>query len=796
MKKFSPDEKPPVGKNQCFVRNGCRLSVLTDRLLRIEVQNSSVFCDSPTQAVVNRSFCKTDCTFTCSDAEVIVKTKSTEFVFNLKTRRLTAITLGDGRTVTDFTRGNLGGTGRTLDNTNGFCRLCDGVLSKNGAAVFDDSDSLILTSDGHFARRRCKESDKYYFAYGFDYNEAVHDYFCLTGFPPLIPRFALGNWWSRYKAYTQDEYEALMNRFIKEKIPLTVATVDMDWHWVDVEKKFGANAKKIYDKNNIMEKVYSVLFPGWTGYSWNTDLFPEPEKFLDFLHKKNLKVTMNLHPAAGCRFFERAYGDFCRFMEIDPDSEEVIRFDLSNDKFIEGYFEILHRPHEESGVDFWWIDWQQGKNSDVDGLDPLAALNRYHYIDNNRGGKRGLILSRFSGPGAHRYPIGFSGDTFMTWASLDFQPFFTATASNIGYTWWSHDIGGHTFGVRDDELYLRWIQFGVFSPIMRLHSTSNEFMGKEPWMYRSDVCDYATRALRLRHRLIPYIYTANRRTYEDGIPLIRPMYYAYPHKKDAYEVKNQYFFGSEITVCPITSKIDERYALASTQAYIPGGRWTDIFTGRIYNGDMKLKLFRDEKSIPVLAKEGAIIPLYPESIGNSTDNPSSLELWIYRGSGSFDLYEDDGETYDFLDGKFCTTRFAIEESENICEFDISPANGDISVIPQKRTFILSFRDIVNADAIEMYKNSRMIKFQAETNSGCLRVYVPEISPEDAVKVRLTGTNVLKNPSQRELRTALFSRIKGSNDIKKLCFESFAVKNKKTYIPHWLRDALNEIESLG
>ena len=99
--------------------------------------------------------------------------------------------------------------------------------------------------------------------------------------------------------------------------------------------------------------------------------------------------------------------------------------------------------------------------------------------------KRPLILSRYAGLGSHRYPIGFSGDSIISWASLNFQPYFTSTSSNAGYTWWSHDIGGHQRGIKDDELALRWLQLGVFSPINRLHSTSNEFMGKEPWKYQS-----------------------------------------------------------------------------------------------------------------------------------------------------------------------------------------------------------------------------------------------------------------------------------------------------------------------
>ena len=122
-------------------------------------------------------------------------------------------------------------------------------------------------------------------------------------------------------------------------------------------------------------------------------------------------------------------------------------------------------------------------------------------------------MSRYAGVGSHRYPLGFSGDTNTSWECLKFQPYFTANATNCGYSWWSHDIGGHHFGVKDDELYCRWIQFGVFSPIMRLHSTQNDIMGKEPWNYSGITEEIASRYMRLRHSLIPYLYTMNMRTH-------------------------------------------------------------------------------------------------------------------------------------------------------------------------------------------------------------------------------------------------------------------------------------------
>lgn len=118
---------------------------------------------------------------------------------------------------------------------------------------------------------------------------------------------------------------------------------------------------------------------------------------------------------------------------------------------MDAYFDMHHRMEAE-GVDFWWLDWQQGGVTRQKGLDPLWMLNHMHYLDSGRGGNWPLTFSRYAGPGSHRYPVGFSGDTIVTWESLAFQPQFTATASNIGYGWWSHDIGGHMFGYRNEEL--------------------------------------------------------------------------------------------------------------------------------------------------------------------------------------------------------------------------------------------------------------------------------------------------------------------------------------------------------
>ena len=377
----------------------------------------------------------------------------------------------------------------------------------------------------------------------------------------------------------------------------------------------------------------------------------------------------------------------------DPAKKEVVPFRLGDEKFLEAYFDVVHRPYENEGVRFWWIDWQQGKNSDVPGLDPLWGLNHYHMLDQKDSGKRPLILSRYAGIGSHRYPLGFSGDTMINWRSLRFQPYMTATATNAGYTWWSHDIGGHQRGYKDDELYLRWLQFGVFSPVNRLHSTSNEFMGKEPWKCRGYVEKIAVDYLRFRHRLIPYIYSINYLTHTEGRALCEPMYYSYD-EEEAYKARNQYSFGTELVVAPVTEHSDGRAGLAGTDLWVPEGeRYTDIFTGRIY-APGKYRIYRDLQDEPVFARAGSIIPLYRNADSNDLSLKQPLEIWLYSGDGSFDMYDDDGDSEAYVKGVYALTRMKLVRNGNKLIFTMF-TEGNKRMIPAERLIYLNFRDVVS-----------------------------------------------------------------------------------------------------
>lgn len=614
-----------------------RFTVLSERLIRMEWDEAGRFVDERTQVVVERDFGLPDFSVERIGDGLEIRTSHLRLRYDGGpfTASGLSVTLTRGAADPHYAtwrygesypqdlpgRGNLLGTARTLDEADGACELEPGILATYGFAVLDDSTSVLLGADGWIQARPGRGQDLYLFGHGRDYRAALADFHRLTGPVPLVPRHVLGNWWSRYWPYRADEYVGVMDRFRAERIPLSVAVIDMDWHVVDVDPAIGT---------------------GWTGYTWNRDLFPDPPAFLAALHDRGLAVTLNVHPADGIRRHEEAYPEVARAVGIDPESGSAVEFDVTSREFVDAYLRLVHHPLEEQGVDFWWIDWQSGGATAVPGLDPLWMLNHIHYVDSGREGRRPLTFSRYAGPGSHRYPVGFSGDTITTWASLDFQPYFTATAANIGYPWWSHDIGGHMFGSRDVEMAVRWFQLGVFSPINRLHSSSSPFASKEPWGYGPAAERVMAAFLRLRHRLVPYLYTGAWAAHLEQVALVRPMYHDHPDKGDAYQVPGQSMVGDHLLLAPITSPAEPRTHIAAVRAWLPEGAWFDLFTGRRYDGGRRVQLHRDLGRYPVLARAGAVVALQADPMADVTMAPRALELRVFPGTGGSRLIEDDG----------------------------------------------------------------------------------------------------------------------------------------------------------
>ena len=683
----------------------------------------------------------------------------------------------NGEKIKISNKNNLMGTYRTLDRftgdeyiPDGFTDTSDvkrtkiqletGICSTNGVAYFDDSKSLTLDTDGEIKDERGQGLDYYVFAYGKNYRESVKALYMITGEIPLVPRFALGNWWSRYHEYTDREYLQLLNRFEENDIPLSVATIDMDWHYSnmdEIEREF-----KIKEQNLYKEEFLGDSWFGWTGYTWNKNLFKDYQSFLKKVKDKNLKITMNLHPATGVRFWDTQYEEMAKANNIDPKTKHFVPFDFTSNDFINSYFAILHKPYEKDGVDFWWIDWQQGFKTKLAGLDPLWALNHYHYLDNKVNHSEPLILSRYSGIGAHRYPIGFSGDTFITWETLKYLPYFTLTASNVGYTWWSHDIGGHMCGYMDEELYLRQVQFGVFSPINRLHCTNAETMTKEPWYYGNGTGEIAMKYLRLRHKMIPWLYTLDYKSHKEGKALIEPLYYEYPDIKECYTQKEEYFFGDAL-VGVVTSPL-KKDGFARVKMFIPKGKWTDFFTGDEYEitnekGEMRT-LLRKLEAIPVLVKEGSVIPLSQDK-GNLVENPHKLEVLIFNGNGEFTLYEDKANEDLILKKSF--TNFRLTQKDNIQTVEILNTSECNDIIPNDRKIKMVFKNLQEGQ-IKFFVNGKQKEIEEQYMDNVTVIFDYDPSLEYKIVVEYPHKTKLEKLKERAVDVLL--RAEGNNDHKR------------------------------
>ena len=732
-------------KENVVVSGNARFTVLTDRLIRLEYALSGEFTDKASQFAFNRNFPKTE--FSVSEDECL--TIETEYlklkyvpdsIFSKETISIELKKFGNEWKF-GTTPEQLKGTACTLDNVNGEIELEDGVCSKIGYTVVDDSKSYLLSENGWFEKRKTDATDIYFFGYGHNYLDCIKDFYRLTGEPPMLPDYAFGNWWSRYYSYTQEEYINLMDKFKKENIPFSVAVIDMDWHTVETPEESRIDHPRFWN--------------GWTGYSWNKKLFPDYKAFLADLREKGLKTSLNLHPSNGVGFQEDMYEEMAKACGIDPESRKLVKLDLLNPDFMEKYFDILHHPYEEDGVDFWWMDWQQGTDywwvhddehpeSDLEGITPLWILNHLHILDIMRNGKRPMFFSRYAGMGSHRYPVGFSGDTITTWDSLNFQPYFTANASNVGYCWWSHDIGGHMQGYRDDELQIRWLQLGVLSPINRLHSTKDIFAGKEPWNLREDCCEIYKDWLRFRHKLFPYLYTMNYRTYNELSPLVLPMYYYYPECDDAYSFRNQYFFGSEFFVAPITSPNNEKSALGSVDVWFPEGKWFDFFGGLCYEGNRTEKIHRSLKEYPVFAKAGAIIPLSSNADDNLLGNKEDMTVYVFAGAdNTFKLYEDTGDGNEFKNGECVTTEFNLCWGEKAV-FKINPASGNTAIIPSARNWDIKLRGFAKETRVKVMLEGKETPVSAvyDAATNTISVSLKNISVNSEITIEVEGEKLI------------------------------------------------------
>ena len=369
-----------------------------------------------------------------------------------------------------------------------------------------------------------------------------------------------------------------------------------------------------------------------------------------------------------------------------------LRFNLARKKDAEVFMGVLHKPLIDQGVSFWWVDGGSG-SSEMEGLNSQMWTNRVFY-DYTRGqtAKRGFIFSRFGGLGSHRYPAFFTGDTYGEWEVLAEEVAFTARGGNVLMPYITHDIGGFLNKDIDFKLYTRWVQFGVFSPILRLHSAyenPKEGLARMPWTYGARGTDIVKKYFKLRYSLLPYIYSYARETSESALPLVRPLYLEYPDEERSYSFRDEYLFGKELLVAPITDSSDSR------DIYLPPGEWEDYFTGKVYDGDQVITPKYPLEGMPVFVRSGSIIPRQAESAYSDARPLSVLFVEVYgRRPSTFSLYEDDGVTLAYERGASARTPIVYSIArDSTASLVIGPAKGSFAGQVQERSYTVRLHGI-------------------------------------------------------------------------------------------------------
>lgn len=697
-----------------------RISVLSECLVRLEYNPNGLFNNNLTPIVRNRSFPTP--MYMRKEDDVYLNIETKYFTLNyVKESRFTDKSLTVKMNGTNFVwfygtkeYKNFKSTSVSLDNLLELPNLEKGLFSPDGFATIDDSDSLIIDENSNIHNNDFgdKYIDIYLFMYNKDFGVCLRDYFTLTGNPPLIPRYALGNWWSKEEKYDEESIIKKLDKFNYSSIPLSVLILDKDWSKFDNKK---------YKDVNI-------------GFSFNKELFPNPKKIIDEVHKRNIKFGLKINPYYGFYPFEDNFEIANKYVE--PNRQGFIDFNVFDARMIDLYLKVFIHPLEALGVDLFWNDYN---TKDKNGLYYLTDIM---HRDLENGGKRPLTLVRNSTIGAHRYSVLYSGKNCINWNTLKMLPFYNLNSANIGVSWWSHDVSGSFSGIEDSDFYLRSIQFGVFSPILRFNVEEGRYYKREPWKWDIVTNNIATYYLQLRHKLIPYIYSEAYRYHKNGDCLIKPLYYTKMNLYDDPIYVNQYMFGSSFMISPIITETDPIINRTIQKFYMPEGVWYDFKNGKRFPGNQKYISFYKIEDYPIFAKAGSIIPLAGESCYKKVDNPTELEIHIFPGeSNNYHLYEDDGISFEYQNGKYLITEIDYNYRASNYTVIIRGIEGNKEVIPSKRTYRIVFRNTKKADNVIVYENDQEIEYETETTETDFIVIIKDFDTKNQLVVNCYGKDI-------------------------------------------------------
>lgn len=802
-KDFSLLYKACISKPQCvFKGQFYRITVLSDMLVRLEFSEEGYFVDRPTELVNFRDFPVTQMKVEQNEKVLEVTTK----YFNLRyvkeksfmpnkhnpsaNLRIKLLDTGRewyfGHPEARNYFGIIANIDKTVDinetegitfqgikkNIENAFTKSKGLYSTDGFASLDDSKSNFIMEDGSIGHNDRTRIDTYVFLYNKDFGNCLQNYFMLTGMPPMIPRYALGIWWNKNDYYYFNDIEKLVKDFREHEIPLSVLLLGDNWH--------------LKDKNNLTRFN--------SGFTFNRDLFYKPSEFSKFVHNQGLHLGLSLDPSEGINPHEPKFLEIAKVANVS--AKQVIPFNAFDKDFMKVYLDELIEPLYRVGVDFFWINYR-----DLNDKKSNDVLNYYHYNDFDRiKDFRGMILSRANTYAPHRYPICYSGETLVSWNTLKMLPFFNSTSANLGISWWSHDIGGYKDGVEDSELYIRYVQLGTYSPVFRFSSKYGRYYKREPWKWDTKTYNIVKYYCTMRHRLIPYLYSEAYKYHKIGLPLVQPLYYQYPDIYDQLDFKNEYFFGTELFVAPITKPKDFVMNRSVTNVFLPEGTWYDFKTGKKYIGNRSYVLFYKDENFPVFAKSGSIIPLgdLEENI-NSSKPPLSMEIHVFPGkSNAYNLFEDDGVTKLFLDGYYLLTRIDYNYLANNYTLIIRPLEGKTGIVPELRDYRIRFRNTREAEDVTCFIDNNQIEFSSKLEDTDFIVSVKDIPTDKQLTINCKGKDIeidairLINDDIDSIISDLKVKTSLKEEIGNIVFSEMTIEKKRIEIKKLQKKGLDRI----
>ena len=690
-----------------------RFTVLTERLIRLEYSESSKFTDNLTVSIRNREFPKPEFNIIDTSTTLEIETKYFHIVYEKE-----APLIGPSNNPSMYfyakinntdevwypnkkDNENIRGNYRSLnDNLNG-----ETLFSRNKYAVIDESLSPVIDENGYFNFVDSK-TDIYLFVYNNDFSLALQDYLTLTGKASLIPKYSFGN-------------ILLDNRKINSEN--VIKTIE-EFKNIDIYLS-------TYILGNFQKENTVFLF--------DKDRFENPKELIKNIHKMGVFLGIKVNPQNGFNEKELNYVELRKF--LSPDNNNLIPCEGNDAKFIDTYIKALIRPIKENGIDFIMNDYEGDIYS-------MWGLNHYTYLNEARKeSTRGFIISKNSTISPHLYPITYTGDYVSSFENLEkIVERQNAYYSNLSIMQ-ANLINGSSNYINNPNLYIRSLQYNIFSPVSILEFSDLKYNISKPWEYGGEYLNLSKELLNLRQRLVPFLYSEYYNYSHKGFLMFQPLYFSMPDALKYKEYKKEYYLANTFLVVPIVKDFVKSTRYTKVDYFLPKGNWYNYFSSEFYEGAKKYSSYFRIDEYPIFVRPGSVIVKNNDLYPYSYTNPKNLLIEFFPGAGkTYMLYEDDGISQKYLEGNYMKTQISYRNELKEYTIDIKPIEGKSGVIPELRNYTLVFKNIKNPSLVLVKTMEKTLPFSIKRVGKDIIIDIKNINTLELVTIKLKSEDMLEN----------------------------------------------------